>query len=366
MLINLHNAVFALLPRFLRRLASRFLFICSLSYSLSFSVVLLAENKSDLGDDRPDITTLLKEYHAESDDIGSMQPSVLAYQGSNTAETLVDFERGLITINGTDTAGVKQAAVEILLTQIDPGVIDARTASDFGLINSKTKKPFFYAQIIDQDGLPIASVWRANRFVDYLMNRQGVTRPTHLVIPMTGQHKAIAGEKYLEFAKLAGAKHRIPIPLIMAIIETESAFNPLARSRSNALGLMQIKADTAGRDYFSIIDSDDHTPSSAYLYNPKNNVEVGTGYLSILADHYLAGIYHPQKLQYAIISSYNGGSGNLFRSLTKSGGRKPAIDRINAMSVKEFYWFLTHRHIRVETRNYVKKVTARMKKYTSA
>jgi len=242
-------------------------------------------------------------------------------------------------------------------------VIDASTASDFGLINSKTRKPFFHEQIIDQDGLPIASEWRAKRYVKYLIGRQQNADHTRLVIPMTAQHTQIAGNKYLPFAKAAGEKHRIPVPLIMAIIETESAFNPLARSRSNALGLMQIKADTAGRDYFSIINGENHTPSSSYLYNPKNNIEVGTGYLSILADHYLAGIYHPLKLQYAIIASYNGGAGNLFNSLVKSGGKRAAIARINEMTVEDFYWFLTNRHNRQETRNYAKKVTARMAKY---
>ena len=40
-------------------------------------------------------------------------------------------------------SGLKQRIVEVLLTQIDPGVIDAHTAYDLGLINHTTKKPFF-------------------------------------------------------------------------------------------------------------------------------------------------------------------------------------------------------------------------------
>ena len=330
------------------------------------SQLLLASDIPVFDANGPEVTSIIDDYHAESVDEGSMQPSVMSYHGSSAAETLVDFERGLITISTDDTTSIKQAAVEILLTQFDPGVIDASTASDFGLVNSKTQKPFFHGQIIDQDGLPIASVWRANRYVNYLIAREGSANPTRLVIPMTSQHTAIAGNKYLGYAQAAGKKHRIPVPLIMAIIETESAFNPLARSRSNALGLMQIKADTAGRDYFSIINGEEHTPSSTYLYNPRNNVEVGTGYLSILADHYLAGIYHPLKLQYAIIASYNGGAGNLFNSLVKSGSKRAAIARINSMTADEFYWFLTNRHNRAETRNYARKVTDRMKKYSQS
>jgi membrane-bound lytic murein transglycosylase C len=325
--------------------------------------LLLAQDLLDVASYDPDVAVLIAEYHNESDDLGSMLPSIFAYESANRVETLVDFERGRIIISGSYVIEVRQAAIEVLLTQIDPAVIDASTALDLGLINSKTKKPFLYARVVDQDGAPIASVWRAGRYVDHLMAQQEVVNATRLVIPMIGEHKAVAGSKYLAFVKTASAKHMIPVPLIMAIIETESSFNPLARSRSNALGLMQIKAETAGRDYFAIINGYSHTPTSAYLYDPANNVEVGTGYLSILADHYLAGIYHPQKLEYAIISSFNGGSGNLFKSLAPSGGRQAAIDRANTMTVEEFYWFLTNRHVSVESRNYVKKVTALMTKY---
>jgi len=339
--------------------------LVSMVLLLLLPILVSAEAAPNFDQYDPAVAELLAEYHAESDESGSLLPSVWAYQGQSQAETLIDFERGLITITAAGLSQIKQAAVEILLTQIDPSVIDASTARDLGLINPKTQKPFLYEQVIDQDGQAIASVWRAERYVNYLIAGQAKTKAGRLTIPMIGQHKAIAGAKYLNFAKTAGAKHMIPVPLIMAIMETESAFNPLARSRSNALGLMQIKANTAGRDYFSIISGYQHTPTSAYLYNPENNVEVGAGYLSILADRYLAGIYHPQKLEYAIISSYNGGAGNLFKSLVPTGGKRAAIERINAMTVEEFYWFLTNRHIRLESRNYVKKVTSRMKKYTN-
>ena len=314
----------------------------------------------------PDVAALLQEYHADSDELGSMLPSILAYQGQSNAEILVDFERGLISISAAEPRDIKRAAVEILLTQFDPTIIDGSTASDFGLINPKTQKPFFFGQIVDQDGANIASVWRAERYLEHLLQRSNGAQAERLIIPMSDQHKTIAGNKYLTLAKAASARHKIPLPLVMAIIETESSFNPLARSRSNALGLMQIKAETACRDYFSIINGRSHTPTTQFLYNPANNIEVGTGYLSILADLYLAGIYHPQKLEYAIIASYNGGTGSLFNSLAPSGGRQSAIDRINEMTVKEFYWFLTNRHIRLESQNYLKKVTARMRNYPQA
>ena len=91
--------------------------------------------------------------------------------------------------------------------------------------------------------------------------------------------------------------------------------------------------------------------------------EVAAGYLRILATRYLSGIKHPKKLEYAMISSYNGGAGNLWRSLDKNGNKTKSLARINNMTVSEFYWFLTNRHIRGETRNYLKKVSGKQKKY---
>jgi membrane-bound lytic murein transglycosylase C len=64
-----------------------------------------------------------------------------------------------------------------------------------------------------------------------------------------------------------------------------------------------------------------------------------------------------------MIVSYNGGAGNLWRSLNASGNRKQAIALINKMTIREFYWLLTNRYIRSETREYVRKVRTRMSKY---
>ncbi|WP_298443963.1 transglycosylase SLT domain-containing protein [uncultured Ferrimonas sp.] len=126
---------------------------------------------------------------------------------------------------------------------------------------------------------------------------------------------------------------------------------------------MQLKANTAGRDYFALIKGYQHTPSAAYLYQPAQNIELASGYLKILKSHYLKGIWNPTKLQYAMIASYNGGAGNLWQSLDPRGNKRNAINRINKMTTKEFYWFLTNRHKRGETRHYVRKVSSKQQKY---
>ncbi|WP_447172814.1 murein transglycosylase domain-containing protein [Shewanella sp. 0m-8] len=336
-----------------------------------FSVIAIAianhasanSSKLDLSDYDADVAALLQEYQGQDANSRPIVPSVLVFNESEQASTYVDFKRGLILVETSSKAQLKEAVVQVLLTQIDPKVIDAQTAQDFGLIGKK-KKPFFWGQVLDQEGKAIEFQWRASRYADHLVAKsKRVNSRFRVAIHMVKEHTTIAGNKYINYARSASRKHGISTDLIMAIIETESSFNPLARSRSNALGLMQIKANTAGRDYFSLIQGYKHTPSSAYLYDPAKNIEVGTGYLKILSSRYLKGITHPKKREYAVISSYNGGAGNLWKSLDSRGNRTKALARINKMTVSEFYWFLTHRHNREETRNYLKKVSSKQKKY---
>ena len=320
-----------------------------------------------------DVAALLWEYkndpdgsaEFDADDEGSFKPSVLVFNDMADSDTVIDFETGLVVISATSIARLEDAIVEVVLTQIDPAVIDAKTAKDFGLVNDKTNRPFFWKQILDHKGQPIDKPWRAEMFAEHLSQnaRQSSSGRFKIKITMAEEHKNIAGGKYIKLAKAASRQHNVSVSLMMAIMETESSFNPMARSGSNALGLMQIKANTAGRDYFSIIQGYKHTPSSSYLYKPGNNIEVAAGYLRILGTRYLSGIRHPQKLEYAIISSYNGGAGNLWRSLDKNANKTKSLARINKMTVSEFYWFLTNRHIRGETRNYLKKVSNKQKKY---
>ena len=62
--------------------------------------------------------------------------------------------------------------------------------------------------------------------------------------------------------------------LVRAVIQTESAFNPRARSSKGAMGLMQLMPDTAAQ--FGVT-----TP-----YNPAENIRAGVAYLGQLLTRY--------------------------------------------------------------------------------
>lgn len=56
--------------------------------------------------------------------------------------------------------------------------------------------------------------------------------------------------QWMPISQKAGAARGVDPQLITAIIAIESGGNPNAVSKSNAIGLMQLKASTSGRDVY--------------------------------------------------------------------------------------------------------------------
>ena len=163
--------------------------------------------------------------------------------------------------------------------------------------------------------------------------------------------------------------------LIYAIIQTESSYNPLARSYIPAFGLMQIVPATAGRDAYEMLYKKPKLLSPDYLYNSHNNILIGSAYLNKVFYRYFRGIKDPASRLYCTIAAYNTGVGNVacaFNSISKDyKGRtickrnrgdysiKKALFKINSMKPKEVYYYLLKNLRYDEGKNYLKKVTAR-------
>ncbi|SMP86094.1 membrane-bound lytic murein transglycosylase C [Epsilonproteobacteria bacterium SCGC AD-308-P11] len=159
----------------------------------------------------------------------------------------------------------------------------------------------------------------------------------------------------------------VPKSYVFATIQTESYFNPLAKSHIPAFGLMQIVPHTAGIDAYQALYGEKKLLTGAYLYNPKNNIELGSQYVQIISTRYLRGVKNPTSLLYCTAVSYNAGIGSLYRSFTGSkGDRKGAIAKINSMSDEEVYTFLRNSpKLTSEAKNYVKAIRDRRKNYVA-
>lgn len=356
------------------RLRSKNLPVYLLSVLVSgFVNVAVANDLPDDFDQMPDdLQTVLLDFISPqqadiwgSDAKVSGTHSLVRYLDDYHTQVEVDFMGGVVEV---ETRGaeeplkqLRQAVVSILLTPADPRMIDLYTAADFGL----TGTPFLLGQIVDHDGKEVGGLWRAERFAEYLLTHslKKTRYGFRISMPMVSQHQVVAARSFGHTVVRSARKYRMSSALIYAVIETESSFNPLAVSPSNAYGLMQVMPRTAGRDVMDKIYNNGGTPSKRYLLDPENNIDFGTAYLSILRDNYLRGIDDPLAQEYCMIASYNGGAGQLLKSFHRD--RSEALRRINRMSPKEVYRHIIRRHPKAETRNYLKKVIERKQKYAS-
>ena len=168
-----------------------------------------------------------------------------------------------------------------------------------------------------------------------------------------------------EVAKNA-KRFNIPYPLVFAIMQTESDFNPFAKSHIPAFGLMQIVPKSAGRDTYKLLYKRDGMPSATYLYNSTNNIQMGSAYLYILYYRYLKNIKNPKSRLYCTIAAYNTGAGNIAWAFTKTYNMKKAAPKINALTPAQVYTHLLNNLKFDEPKNYLKRVTRRMPVYKLA
>lgn len=192
---------------------------------------------------------------------------------------------------------------------------------------------------------------------------------------MVPDHIRVRAERFRSSVDQYARDLDIPAPLIYAIIETESSFNPRAKSPIPAFGLMQLVPTRAARDAFKFLYSKDRVVKERYLYVPDKNIELGTAYLHLLYHRYFKSIKDPQSRQWATIAAYNAGPRNVIKALSgryskrkyasSYSWKRHAFNKINKMNSKQAYSYLRKRMPAGETRRYLKKVHKRMGKYSA-
>ncbi len=103
---------------------------------------------------------------------------------------------------------------------------------------------------------------------------------------------------YRDPIRIASLRYDVPAPLIAAVIQCESNWNPHARSSAGARGLMQVLPRTA-----LAIFGVGHTG----LWDPVTNINIGTAYLRVLANRYKGN-------GSSVIAAYNAGPTRFDRS----------------------------------------------------
>lgn len=294
------------------------------------------------------------------------------YTQNYLSRAVVDFDRGTVTVETVDQAdpdkSLTSAIVTTLLTPGDPRAVDMYSDKTVRL----TGKPYLYGLVDDQEGLAIGTVYRAERYARYLLQRDKRFRPAqdgsgkrvaYVQFAMVPDHVNLSARRYARWVDENARRFGVSKSLVYGIMETESAFNPFAVSAAPAYGLMQLVPTTGGRDAYRKVKGADVVPSSGYLFDPANNIELGTAYLAILGGDYLDGVRDPLSREYCVIAAYNGGTGNVLATFSRD--REEALRIINRLPPGEVYQRLRTEHPRAETRRYLDKVLGARKDFVN-
>ncbi|HBC96907.1 MAG TPA: lytic transglycosylase [Clostridium sp.] len=114
--------------------------------------------------------------------------------------------------------------------------------------------------------------------------------------------------KYSNYVVKYSQEYNLDPHFVMAVIKTESNFNPNVRSSKNAVGLMQITPDTAG---WAAREMNIGNFNYGMLNDPKFNIMMGCWYLNNLNREFNGN----KKL---VLAAYNGGRGNVQKWLKDS------------------------------------------------
>lgn len=167
------------------------------------------------------------------------------------------------------------------------------------------------------------------------------------------QHSRPGAHSYSDEIADAAKEYGVETKLITAIIQVESGFNPQAVSRSNAIGLMQLKASGAGCDAYRY-KGKRGCPDEEDLLDPETNIDLGAAYISSLQHQQLNWIENPVTRRYATEAAYANGAGALLR--TFSSDRQKAIQMINSLSPEAFLWHIRQHHPSPQAPRYMLKV----------
>jgi membrane-bound lytic murein transglycosylase C len=296
------------------------------------------------------------------------------YTQGYKSRVVTDFDHGSLTIETVDDkdpqGSLRNAIVAALLTSNDPGSVDLFTDKDVAL--DPNRKPYLYGLVKDNAGKPIRTRAQAEAFANFLVSQKIQTRPVtagpeggetarFVKVAMVRNFEAKGADRYRPIVDKYAAQYQVSPTLVLAIMRTESNFNPFAVSGAPAYGLMQLVPTSGGREAYKRVQGVDQTPSAEYLFDPDHSIELGSAYLGTLSNNEFHTVDNPDSRDYCVIAAYNTGPRNVTR--TFSSDRKEAFDTINHMDSAELYDKLRTGLPMEETRVYVVRVSGYRKQF---
>jgi len=359
-----------------------------------------SEIERELREYEKDIQSAIKKYEEKTAHIwgdATVTPDPrqdVTYRNNQTERSIINYEEGKviveIAINLDKSMNKKRIArqlsdaiADILVNGPDTRSI-IEIAENPDVDRKATKGQSLLSQVATQSGKPLTDN-EVKGFTQKQLNRvrrhqltgnDGVTRYVFTTdFTLVPEHIKVRAEKYRNSVELHANKFHIPTPLIYAIMETESFFNPFAKSPVPAFGLLQLVPTTGARDAFKFLFNEDTVVKEDYLYSPEKNIELGVAYMHVIYYKYLHKIQDPKTRLWVMIAAYNTGVINVLKGINgeydkqKYGSmynwKNLAIDKINKMTPEQVFQLLQKNLPAEETRDYLNKVRQNMVKYST-
>lgn len=199
--------------------------------------------------------------------------------------------------------------------------------------------------------------------VQIVETSEGEKEVVKVTMELVEDHLPKRAQQFTAIVSKHTSTYSMDAPLIYAVMEQESAFNPMAQSWVPAYGLMQLVPKSGGRDAYRYVYKVDQIPSPEFLFDPDNNVQLGTGYLKLLMSSTFGKVKDVRCRMLCAIAAYNTGAGNVSRAINGTTSISKAIPVINKMSYDELFEYLKVNLPHAETKDYIQKVTSKMQKY---
>ncbi|HUV59975.1 MAG TPA: murein transglycosylase domain-containing protein [Desulfatiglandales bacterium] len=294
--------------------------------------------------------------------VTSTKKNWIDYNENFSVRSNIDFKDGTIEIDALVPLNVsnpyERAKKEISDKMVTSFI--AKGIEQEGILTNqlKTSKGFYVTNKNLKNYIQSELFPKINKVPTSIIGNDGNTRLRFGArFSLVPGHLGIRAEKYRNTVQANANRFSLEPQLIMAVIHTESYFNPFARSHAGAYGLMQVIPRYAGREAYQFIYRQDRIITPPYLYQPVNNINLGSAYLYLLYNKHFADIQGRDKRLLLTICGYNWGPTAI---------RQKIVQRyqISFMPSDKLYRLLRYRTPQ-ETSDYLKRVTERSHLYSN-
>ena len=235
-----------------------------------------------------------REIEEKWEEFKSPEPKTFVeYSEDLNSRQSIDFEKGEITIEVIVEENAESGEPIEKQAEKEEKIKEKLKEQLVELIKKKAddNKPILKNQLETKNGKEVTESNAKKEAVNIVDNKKiekkpykakdGRKRVKYTVkVPLKTNHLDERAKRFENEILKQSKRWKLDSAIVFALMETESAFYPKARSHIPAYGLMQLVPKSGARDAYKYVYNVDKLVTGEYLYTPVNNIELGCAYFS--------------------------------------------------------------------------------------